>query len=321
MARNIDYTHNLTRLERGGQINTDTIRARLYGQKDAPLIIVLGGISANRFVADGGRFNRGWWSPLVHKGGAIDLTRFQVLGYDYASIQHPPNPNNPYAITTADQAQRLNLILEHMQIDKVAACIGASYGGMVGLKFAQQYPDKLERLCVISAAHKPYPIGVAWRGIQRRIVRLANASGQARHGLTLARELAMTTYRTAEEFANRFSLQESATEPSRFDICDYLNARGQAFATHMQTEHFLSLSESVDLHQCIPEKITTPTLLMSAISDQIAPIADMRELRDRLAGKAELFTFTSLYGHDAFLKEYDIISVRLKTFCKDIKHA
>ena len=59
-------------------------------------------------------------------------------------------------------------------------------------------------------------------------------------------------------------------------------------------------------------------ILMTAISDQLAPLTDMRELRDRLSGPSELFTFTSLYGHDAFLKEYDAMSPRLEEFCKGL---
>jgi homoserine O-acetyltransferase len=45
----------------------------------------------------------------------------------------------------------------------------------------------------------------------------------------------------------------------------------------------------------------------------------MRELRDRLSGPSELYTFTSLYGHDAFLKEYDAMDPRLAEFCGELK--
>ena len=150
-------------------------------------------------------------------------------------------------------------------------------------------------------------------------MRLGIEAGRPKEGMKLARELAMTTYRTAEEFADRFALEETATSPSQFDICDYLGSRGDAFAELMDAERFLALSESIDLHRVEPEAITTPTLLMSAISDQLAPLTDMRELRDRLGGPSELFTFTSLYGHDAFLKEYDAMSPRLAEFCGGLK--
>lgn len=316
MARDIIVDVGDTALERGDHLVNDKVYGRLYGPEGAPVIIVMGGISASRFVSDDGQGGRGWWSTLVHDGGPVDTTRFQVLGYDFApSIDTDSHPDT---ITTYDQATRLKALLDHLKISTVAAIIGSSYGGMVALAFAQTYPDAVNNLVIIGAAHKPHPIGVAWRGIQRRAVRLAVDAGKPYEGLKLARELAMTTYRTPEEFADRFPLEETGINPARFDICDYLGARGDAYADIMDAQRFLALSESIDLHRVIPERISAPALLMSAISDQLAPLPDMRELRDRLAGPAELYTFTSLFGHDAFLKEYDMIGPRLAEFCEAI---
>lgn len=316
MARDIKFDLGDFKLERGCVLEADQVRGRMCGPEGEPVIVVLGGISATRFVADDGKGGRGWWSTLVREGGPIDTSRFQVLGYDFAPAVE--SENRPSSITTRDQAARLKALLDDLKIDKVAAIVGSSYGGMTALAFAQAYPKRVENLCIIGAAHKPYPIGVGWRGIQRRIVRLGIDAGRPKEGLKLARELAMTTYRTPEEFSDRFDLNETAKKPSKFDICDYLGSRGDAFAEMMDAERFLALSESIDLHRVDPEKITTPTLLMSAISDQLAPLPDMRELRDRLAGPSELFTFTSLFGHDAFLKEYDMMAPRLEAFCKDL---
>ena len=318
MPRDIEISLGDNVLERGSVLKDDVVRGRLYGPQNAPVIVIMGGISASRFIADAQittpRNNgRGWWSTLVHNGGPIDTLKFQVLGMDFAPAVE--SENRPDSITTFDQATRLKALLDAEGITKVAAIIGSSYGGMTALAFAQKHPSSVANLCVIGAGHRPYPIGVAWRGIQRRAVRLGIEAGRPKEGMKLARELAMTTYRTAEEFADRFELKETSTSPSQFDICDYLGSRGDAFAELMDAERFLALSESIDLHRVEPEEITTPTLLMSAISDQLAPLADMRELRNRLSGPSELFTFTSLYGHDAFLKEYDAMSPRLAEFC------
>lgn len=297
--------------ERGGVINNDSVRGRVYGPNDAPAVVVMGGISAGRFIADDPSGKRGWWSTLVRAGGPIDISRLKVIGYDFAPGEDAANPGS---ITTTDQAKRLRELLNSQGIERVDAIIGSSYGGMTGLAFAQNYPDAIKQLCVIGASHRPYPIGVAWRGIQRRIVRLGVEAGRPKQGMKLARELAMTTYRTAEEFSDRFTLDEISRDPSVFDICGYLGSRGDAFAEQMDAQRFLAMSESIDLHRVEPEKITTPTLVMGAISDQLAPLSDIRELRDRLAGPAELFTFTSLFGHDAFLKEYDAMGPKIEAF-------
>ena len=312
MARDVQTKAKDLPLERGGALQGDRISGRLYGNEDGPLVIVLGGISATRFVADDPTRGAGWWSTLVRKGGPIDLSRFCVLGIDFA-----PNDaldDYPDSITTVDQARRVIDLLDELGIERADALIGSSYGGMTGLALAQNHATRLGKLCVIGAGHRPYPIGVAWRGIQRRIVRLGLKAGHPKDGMKLARELAMTTYRTPEEFADRFTLEEVSRAPSTFDICSYLGSRGDAFAQQMDARRFILMSESIDLHRVSPEAITTPTLLISAISDQLAPLPDMRELRDRLSGPAELFTMTSLFGHDAFLKEYDAMGPKLAQF-------
>ena len=322
LGHDIEATLGTHKLGRGCDLVDDVVHGRVYGNPNGPIIVVMGGISATRFVCDAPpeqkkrKLDRGWWSRLVRAGGAINLDKFKVVGYDFA-----PNEggmNCPETITTTDQARRLKALLDAQGISKIAAIIGSSYGGMCALAFARDYPKMVGQLCVIGAAHRPYPIGVGWRGIQRRVVRLGLDAGNPEAGLKLARELAMTTYRTPEEFADRFDLKETEASPIQFDICDYLGSRGDVFASNMDARRFLALSESVDLHRVEPESITTPTLLMTAISDQLAPLNDMRELRDRLSGPSELYTFTSLYGHDAFLKEYDAMDPRLAEFCKGL---
>ena len=319
MVQDIELPLGTWRLERGCDLADDVVRARLVGER-GPLLVVMGGISGDRFVSQRPDGTPGWWSPLVRAGGPINTDAVRVLGLDFAPGSDAGDSVCPEAITTHDQAERLARLLEHLG-ERAAGVVGSSYGGMVGLALAERHPSKVERLCIISAAHRPYPIGVAWRGIQRRVVRLALQAGKPEAGLGLARELAMTTYRTAEEFADRFPLEETASDPARFDICDYLGARGQAFAARMEAERFLALSESIDLHRVEPERITQPTLLVGATSDQLAPIPDLRTLRDRLGGPADLVTITSLYGHDAFLKEWDALGGVLGAWMRDLQRS
>ena len=67
------------------------------------------------------------------------------------------------------------------------------------------------------------------------------------------------------------------------------------------------MSEAIDLDCVEPGEIRVPTTLVAVVEDQLVPVADMRQLRDRLGGNCRLVEISSLYGHDAFLKETDVL--------------
>lgn len=307
-------------LERGDMLESDMVTGRLYGKAGAPVIVIPGGISASRFIADepetGPQTGSNWWSELVYTGGPIDLRHFQVLGLDLAPCGQ--NVNKRLTITTNDQAKRLAALLSHLNISKVHTIIGTSYGGMVALAFAANYPEQLERLCLLGASHRPFPMGVGIRGIQRRIIDLANELGRPEEGLKLARQLAMTTYRSAEEFSTRF---DAVHREGGFDVGDYLQACGEKYPSAMPVERFMALSESIDLHSVDPAKITTPTLLIATRSDQLAPPSEIKELDQALAGPSSMVIIDSIYGHDSFLKEYDVLGPLLSNFITGVRRA
>lgn len=302
------------RLLSGERLGQRQVVGRLHGKAGAPLIVVAGGISAGRFVHRTETNGLGWWSGAVSVRGPIDLSRFRVLAYDYA----PEAAGKAVTITTHDQARLLALVLDHLEIDTVAAFVGCSYGGMIALAFAELFPRWAEQLVVVSAAHRAHPQATAWRGIQRRILKLAQEAGRPEDGVALARELAMTTYRTAEEFAERFETEAPTSAGQAYPVCEYLTARGKAYRTHTTPSRWLSLSDSIDRHNVTPEAITTPTTLVGFTSDRLVPIDDIRELAARLPALFRLVEAPSLYGHDAFLKEDEAVAAILRNALKEI---
>jgi homoserine O-acetyltransferase len=201
----------------------------------------------------------------------------------------------------------------------VHAFVGSSYGGMVGLALSALAPARLERLCVISAAHQPAPLAHGWRGVQRRIVEYALSHGEPSQGLALARQLAMITYRSADEFAVRFERALDAASSS--DLDRYLVSRGAAYADNMPALRWLSLSEAIDRCAVAPEAVKTPTTLIACPTDQLVPINDMRALAERLPRLAAFHELPSLYGHDAFLKEPARLGAILTSFLESDPHA
>jgi homoserine O-acetyltransferase len=292
----------------GGWLPTARIAWRLAGAASAPVIAALGGISAHRTVFSH-ESREGWWDPLAGDGKPLDTRRCRVLGIDFlggsGGSTGPALDETFPSISSCDQAEALRLVLDHLGIATLQAIAGASYGGMVALAFATRFPTRLQRLLVISAAHRTHPMATAWRCVQREIVRRALEQGNGAAGLELARALAMATYRSADEFALRFSANAARGPDGTFEfpVAQYLLARGAAYSARYSPSAFLCLSESIDLHSIDPAAVRTPTTLVGVRQDQLVPLADLRELAAELGALARLVEVDSLYGHDAFLKE------------------
>jgi homoserine O-acetyltransferase len=297
----------------------------LHGRPGDEPIVVLGGISADRHLAPTReRAERGWWPGVVGPGEALDTDRTALLGIDYLVPERLETGRAggvaeagevaqgtawvPPRVTSSDQARALAAVLDALDFSAVTL-VGASYGGMVGLAFARLFPSRARRLLILCAAHRTHPMATALRAVQRRIVRLACEAGRPADGLSLGRALAMTTYRSAEEFDRRFDWRpEEGGGAVRFPVERYLDARGDDFAARFSAERFTRLSESIDLHRVDPDGLTVPTVLVSVDTDALVPSWLVDELTERAPGVELHLTLRSIYGHDAFLKETALVS-------------
>ena len=275
------------------------VRGQWRGPADAPWVVVAGGISAGAKVASDER-GEGWWPAQVGPGRAIDTDRRRVLAIDWigadGSLDQPIDP--------ADQADALAAVLDRFEVPRLSAFVGASYGAMVGLQFAARHGHRLGRLVAISGAHRPHPYASAWRALQRQVVALGREEGQVSRALSLARQWAMLSYRTPEEFAARFDSPAVLDgERARVAAEDYLAHCGQRYAARWCSTAFLRLSESIDLQQLDPGGITVPTTVVAIAEDRLVPLCDLQALVESLGGPARLRVLRSPYGHDAFLKE------------------
>ena len=177
---------------------------------------------------------------------------------------------------------------------------------MVALAFAERYPQLVKHIVAISAADRPHPMATAWRSVQRAMVRYAAQERRRRRkDLRLARALAMATYRSPEEFAARFSGAPARIDGRfQFPVESYLLARGDAYAATYVPEAFVCLSESIDLHTVDATRIRVPVTLVAVLEDQLVPISrSCARCRRASAVRGTLVELSSLYGHDAFLKE------------------
>ncbi len=303
-------------LEKGGELRGAHLAYELFGPEEAPLVVVQGGISAGRQVTRG-PYDRtpGWWADFVGEGCPIDTQKYRVLGLDYlggaGASTGPANwgSKSPFpAVTSQDQARAIALLFDHLRVRQAHAFVGSSYGGMVALAMAVEFPNRLGHIVSISGAHDSHPMATAWRSLQRRIVELGIARGATAEAVALARGLAMTTYRSHREFRQRFSSEpEERDGRLHFPVEGYLRARGEDFANHFPPETFLCLSQAIDLHRVDPAAVAVPITLVGVTSDQLVPLSQMRELAEGITAPCKLVELESIFGHDAFLKEIEAL--------------
>jgi homoserine O-acetyltransferase len=176
----------------------------------------------------------------------------------------------------------------------------------VGLQFATRHPARLSRLIAISGTHRAHPYASAWRALQRRAVALGALQCDERDGLSLARQLAILSYRTPGEFDARFGPARVVGGVVRVEAEDYLDHCASKYVASTSPTAFLRLSESIDLQDVDPASVRLPVTVVAVAEDRLVPVEDAFALVERLP-VARLHVLRSLYGHDAFLKEPAVI--------------
>jgi homoserine O-acetyltransferase len=283
-----------------------SIRYEITGSEEAQLLIVAGGISAGRHaLANASDPTDGWWQSQANVFRPYRLLSIDWLGAD-GTLDRP--------IDSSDQARAFLATLDHLRLPRAAAFAGASYGAMVGMHCAALAPDRVPALLAISAAHRSHPFTSAQRALQRQAIELGERLGSPESGVALARKLAILTYRTPEEFAERFATP-SAIENDRVRASSepYLSHMGEKHSARMSAAAYRRLSESIDLHNIDPAAIAVPATFVAADSDQLVPAADTEALA-RAVPNARFVSIPSPYGHDAFLKEERAIAAIIDLF-------
>jgi len=290
-------------LEHDAPLQELALGYELAGPRDsrAPVVVVQGGISSHPHVTETPSDpSPGWWSALVGAGRALDTRRFRVLSLEFLGTREPA------VVSSGDQARATALLLDDLGVERVHAFVGASYGGMVALRFADLFPSRIERVVAISAPDRPRVFATAWRALQRQVLALGSRCDCEREAVVLARAMGMLSYRSAAEFEERFAEGSSAaTVPGEGPVVDYLLARGRDFAAKFEAGALSRLSRAIDLHRADVARIDAPTTLVAADPDLLVPIEQLAALAPTFARPARLVPLPSRFGHDAFLKEID----------------
>jgi homoserine O-acetyltransferase len=308
-------------LESGDVLPELTVAYRHDGPApaDAPQVLVVHALTGSADAAGD------WWAPLIGPGRAIDTDRVGVLcanllGGCYGTTgptSRDPRTGLAYGsyfpyVTTRDQARAQWLLLDALGISSLALVAGGSLGGMVVLEVGLERPSSVRTLLPIAAPAATGPMAIAWNHIQ---VRLIDALGD--DGMALARQLAMTTYRSEADFDQRFARTiEADGTPS---IVSYLEYQGVKLVDRFDRDTYRILAGAMDRHDVSrgrgeavealrPLGAAGARVLGLGIEDDIlyGPAQVRRLVADAEAAgvSAEYREIRSSKGHDAFLVEW-----------------
>ncbi|HQR23946.1 MAG TPA: homoserine O-acetyltransferase [Steroidobacteraceae bacterium] len=348
-ARRLARLGSPLRLLRGGVIEHPIVAYEAWGTLNEArdnAIVIFTGLSPSAHAASSPDDARpGWWETMIGPGRPLDTRRFFVvcinsLGSPFGSSSPAsldPATGRPYGISfpeiaVEDIASAGREALRSLGIERVAALVGPSLGGMVVLAYCALFPGEVEHLLTISGAARATPFAIALRSLQREMVRSDPAwrggnyePGRGpRLGLRLARKLGTITYRSPQEWDQRFGRMRmtdtvglSGDFRPQFEVEGYLEHQAKRFSESFDANCYLYLSRAMDqfdladhgggsLAAAFARFGVRRSLVIGVESDMLFPLHQQQEVADHLraaGGIVEYHAFPSLQGHDAFLSD------------------
>jgi homoserine O-acetyltransferase len=345
-------------LEQGGNIPAVRIAYETFGELNptrSNAVLVLHALTGDSHLAGlpgNGHPTAGWWGGIVGPGLAIDTNRWFVVAPNMlGGCQGSTGPSTyspdgtewgarfPF-LTIRDQVTAQVAFSDALGIDRWAAAIGGSMGGMHALEWAVGYPDRVERVAILAAPETTNADQIATGSIQKDVIRMDPAfadghyydaaEGEGPHrGLALARRIALLSYRSPGELNDRFSRSwQSGVTPlgggGRYAVESYLDFHGNKFTRRFDANSYITLVEAMNSHDVgrdrggIPAalaRVTARALVLGIDTDRLFPIEHQhtlaRLLPNTIDDGAAVIT-TSQFGHDGFLIEDDVVGANIR---------
>ncbi len=273
-----------------------------------------------------------WWPGLVGEGKLFDPQKHFIIcvnmpGSCYGSLS--PIDINPLTgshyyhsfpmFTTRDMIRGYKLLRDHLKINNVLIGIGGSMGGQQLLEWAIDEPYFFKHIVPIAtnAFHSPW--GIAFNASQRFCIEtdatwLNNHENAGQKGMKAARSIALLSYRHYNTY-NITQAEEGYSKIDHFKSESYQRYQGAKLAKRFNAFSYYFLSKSMDAHnvgrnrtspQHALQNITAKTLVIGISSDILFPLQEQKFCAENIPG-ALFHEIHSLYGHDGFLLEYEII--------------
>ena len=287
----------------------------------------------------------GWWEGMIGPGAAIDTDRYFVVcpnvlgGCQGTTGPASPAPNGrPWGsrfpvVTIRDQVTVEAALADRLGIDRWAAVVGGSMGGMRVLEWCVGHPDRVRRAVVLAVGAMASAGQIALCSLQIRAIRSdpAHAGGdyyttgaRPTAGLALARGIGQYSYRTDLEFERRFGRtaqeEEDPLKGGRFAVESYLEYHGDKLARRFDPNSYIVLSEAMNHHDVGRGRhgearalagVRADVAVAGIASDRLYPLDLQYRLARLLPGNPPVTIIESPSGHDGFLLELEQVGAVL----------
>ena len=355
-------------LRSGAQLQDYTLVYETYGVLNAQrdnAVLVCHALNASHHVAGtyaGVAGSRGWWDNLVGPGKPLDTNRFFVIGVNNPGscfgstgpMQINPASGRPYGadfpvVTVEDWVDAQARLLNALGIERLAAVLGGSLGGMQALSWALRYPTRLRHCVAVATAPSLSAQNIAFNEVARRAI-ITDPDFHAGHyyghgtlprrGLRIARMIGHITYLSDDAMEAKFGrdLKKGTpgytTQDIEFEIESYLRHQGDKFSEYFDANTYLLITRALDYFD--PARDFAGDLSAAFASAQckfqivsfttdwrFAP-ARSREIVKALVDQRRDVSYAEIdapHGHDAFLLDdaryHALLRARFETILRE----
>ena len=268
-------------LRSGKSIRDYTLAFETYGQLNADksnAILVCHALNASHHVAgvyEGQPKSEGWWDNMIGPGKSVDTNKFFVIGVNNLGscfgstgpMHTNPDTGEVYGssfpvLTVEDWVNAQALLLDRLGVQKMAAVLGGSLGGMQALSWTLQYPERMRHAVVVASAPNLNAENIAFNEVARRaIVTDPDFHGGdfyahgvvPKRGLRIARMIGHITYLSDDVMNQKFgrALREGpnikfTTQDIEFEIESYLRYQGDKFSGYFDANTYLLITRALD---------------------------------------------------------------------------
>ena len=299
----------------------------------------------------------GWWDKMIGPGKAFDTDKYFIISSNVLGgckgTTGPSSTNHktgkPYGlsfpvVTFDDIVNAQRQLIDHLGIQKLLSVAGGSMGGLQGLKWAVDYPDRVASTILIATNTRHTAQQIALHEVSRQAI-MSDPDWQGgdyygksipARGLALARMIGHITYMSEKSMDEKFGRKLIGKErlgydfSQDFEVENYLKYRGDSFVQRFDANSYLYLSKALDYFDLAEDgnlvdvfaKAKCSFLVISFTSDWLYPSYQSKDMVKALKANdldVSFIEINSSYGHDAFLIEVEGQSKLITHFLKRIQ--